>query len=142
MQTALWLYTLSFQYHVFILFSIHFSDSKSWSVSRSGYSYSDPVNQIPPQDNNFDDILGRNSTSSKEDDDRIQRKNVLNSKLRMAGGKGLLSHFSLLRMGKDGLFLLVPFSGGNKLTMPIEVHLSSVETEVPDTSDLFTWEPF
>lgn len=77
---------------VILLFS---SDHKSWSVARGNFSYSDKPRFSPgggthgmstaSQPDDFLDTC-RNTDSTTDEFDMVQRKNLLNSKLRMAGG--------------------------------------------------------
>ena len=71
------------------------SDHKSWSIARGNFSYSDKPKFSPGSTHGTstasqpDDFLdtSRNSDNPATDEfDMVQRKNLLNSKLRMAGG--------------------------------------------------------
>lgn len=66
------------------------SDHKSWSIARGNFSYSDKPKfstQGTSTVSQPDDILDTRNTKSPNDEfDMVQKKNLLNSKLRMAGG--------------------------------------------------------
>ena len=71
-----------------------FSDHKSWSIARGNFSYSDKPKFSPggtqststSQPDDFLDTNRNSDNSAPSEFDMVQRKNLLNSKLRMAGG--------------------------------------------------------
>jgi hypothetical protein len=81
-----------------MILKLIFSDSKSWSVPRPGYSYSDrfSFNNDNSNDNmslsarEFGDIIAADSNKRHEGEDFESKKNRLNSRLPMPGGEYLL----------------------------------------------------
>lgn len=75
-----------------LITSSTYSDHKSWSIaSRGNFSYSDHPKVIQGNHGTStvdqpDDILDTRHTPKLDEFDMVQKKNLLNSKLRMAGG--------------------------------------------------------
>lgn len=76
----------------YLITSSTYSDHKSWSIaSRGNFSYSDHPkvsqgNHGTSTVDQPDDILDTRHTPKPDEFDMVQKKNLLNSKLRMAGG--------------------------------------------------------
>ena len=74
-----------------------FSDHKSWSIARSSnFSYSNkekfsPGNNETLMGNQPDDFLDNELSPKGDENDMVYKKNLLNSKLRMAGGTRIFS---------------------------------------------------
>lgn len=84
----------------------HFpSDHKSWSMARSSnFSYSDKPKfgggiYASSSDTQPDDFLdsGNSPNTGHEINDMVHKKNLLNSKLRMAGGRTLITPLNNLQ---------------------------------------------
>lgn len=88
-------------------FHFPLSDHKSWSIARSSnFSYSNkgkfsPGNANPQTTNQPDDILDSGRYPKVGENDMVHKKNLLNSKLRMAGGNE--NHFSLFTLPVQSL---------------------------------------
>lgn len=76
-------------------------DHKSWSIARGNFSYSDkpkfsPGTQGASTVSQPDDFLDTRNTKSPSDEfDMVHKKNLLNNKLRMAGGMMSIIFFYL-----------------------------------------------
>ena len=85
-----------------IVLFFYLSDHKSWSIARSSnFSYSDKSKFSPgvpttsPAGSQPDDFLDlRHSPTSTDENNMVHKKNLLNSKLRMAGGISSLCYIT------------------------------------------------
>lgn len=89
-----------------VIWLLFFSDHKSWSIARGNFSYSDKPKFSPggtqgtstSQPDDFLDTNRNSDNSAPGEFDIVQSKNLLNSKLRMAGGKFSSNHLFIIRL--------------------------------------------